>query len=619
MSQIVAGNLTGSCDTITDYVINWYGPNSTTEVGYVSGFGSEFNYQFPHPLTGTSAIFAQAGTYIPVVDKVIISGYTFSQTGGTGFYMANLDCFGPITVEALKCNNGNTIGNYSHVYQFSGATSGELPQPLSVSFELSSNTKFFPFEFKAFSVTDNLKITLNSVNYPTPIALEWVTVGFESPYNISYTSFPREIKNATNFISKVLTLTGFTISNGDYLTIEITPNTGNSQTNWVFGCNCNTTFDCSTCLDNYSSSPYPILSGSITTSLISCNRINIGVDISGCTLNEINSMDITKYIGSFSPSNYYGVETDNTTKKRNLPFNGLYWSNVSCSPGGGYSGNQCSPVNTNSITYEKKIVGGIGDITITCSSYSDFSAFYNAYLNVLTYSGTPSNPFNADYYRSFVLFIPTPLTNNCGDGTTIQLYPIHYSSIVTTGGTGPWFINLTMPTMQKELTFTSCDLNCQSSIDGIVLNVNNSSTGTSNNISGTTVTGSRTTSPFSTYYYFYSASTSATTTQWGGYYEIPKWQTETIGWTGNTNTYIPSTSGQTCLFNNWYSYGNSYRKFVYYYQLRLTNPSNVSDFEIWGSPINNNVYSGFPSSIIYELALQYSGGSITYANPYYVK
>ena len=91
VSQIVAGNLTGSCDNITDYVVYWYGPNSSTNIGYISGKGSAFSYQFTHPLTGTSAIFAQAGTYTPIIDKVKISGLTFSQTGGSGNYLANLD------------------------------------------------------------------------------------------------------------------------------------------------------------------------------------------------------------------------------------------------------------------------------------------------------------------------------------------------------------------------------------------------------------------------------------------------------------------------------------------------------------------------------------------------
>jgi len=618
VSQIVAGNLTGSCDTITDYVINWYGPNSTTEVGYISGFGSEFDYQFPHPLTGTSAIFAQAGTYIPVVDKVIISGYTFSQTGGTGYYMANLDCFDPITVEALKCNNGNTIGNYSHVYQFSGATSGELPQPLNATFELSSNTKFFPYRFQGFSVPDNYTITLYSVNYPDPIKLESVDVGINGINNTSFSTFPRTVRT-TSFYGRVLTLTGFTISAGDYLDFQITPNTGNTTTNWTLGCTCKESFNCSSCLtDQYINNPYPIIVSSVTAITASCDTITASFNVSGCSFSE-STGDTYNYILSNSPASV-SVSLSNSVFP--ISISSLYWSGVNCSAGGGFTNPICTTPNSNVITYEKKILGGIGDFTVTCSSFSDFSDFYDRYLSTYqSFSGTPTNPSSVEYYRAFTFYYPTPLgNNNCGDGTSSNSLNIHYSSVVTTGGTGPWFINFTMPTISAGMTFTSCEVGCQSSMTTVINNINNSSTGTSNNFSGTSNTGSRYTtttviqSTSVRLSYNSSPSVSATTTPTITLYD---YQYQTIPWSGSGNTLIPALSGQTCQYTGFQSNGTFLVKYPYSYRVVLTNPNDERDYDILGSPITNGVYSGYPGTAIYELAVRYSGGSVTYSNPYY--
>jgi hypothetical protein len=617
VSQIVAGNLTGSCDTITDYVINWYGPNSTTEVGYVSGFGSEFDYQFPHPLTGSSAIFAQGGTYIPVIDKVIISGYTFSQTGGTG-YIANLNCFDPISVESLKCNNGNSTGNFSHIYSYDGATSGELPQPLNATFELSANTKFFPYRFQGFSVPDSYSITLNSVNYPTPIKLESIDVGINGISNTNFTSFPRTART-TSFFGRVLTLTGFTISNGDYLEFQITPSTANTATNWVLGCKCKETFNCSSCLtDRFINNPYPIILSSVTAITATCDTISAQFNLSGCSFSE-SSGDTYDYIFSYSPSSA-SVPLSNSVFTYNS--GSLYWSGVNCNSGGGLTNPICTTPNTNVITYEKKILGGIGDFTVTCSSFSDFSDFYNRYLSVYqSFSGTPSNPSSVEYYRAFTFFYPTPLgSNNCGDGTSFNSLNFHYSSVVTTGGTGPWFINFTMPTISAGMSFTSCEVGCQSSMTTAINNINNSSTGTSNNFSGTSNTGSRYTTTTviqqTVVRMTYNSTPSTATTTTGSLF-LYDYQYQTIPWSGDGNTLIPSLSGQTCQYSGFQRSGSVLFKYPYSYRIELTNPNDERDYDILGSPITNGVYSGFPSTIIYELAVRYSGGSVTYSNPYY--
>lgn len=618
-SLIVAGNLTGSCSNITDYVIYWYGPDSSTQVGYVSGSGSLFSYQFPHPLTGTSSIFAQSGTYIPVIDKVRISGLTFSQTGGSGNFLANLDCFPSVSVDPLRCNNGNTVGDYSHVYQYSGSTSGGLPSPLSASFELSSTTKFFAYTFEGFTVDDQLDLTLQSINYPVPIKLESVRVGSQVG-STNFTTFPRLVQFG-GIYNRILCLTGLTISPGDKINITVTPNTTNNTTNWRLRMQCLDNWECDNCLDQ-SVSPYRIMSGSITTQLLSCSGMNVTYRVSGCSASTITSTSAYKYL-------FLGLNTIDSAmivaNGQNTRFsNTLYWSNTNCSLNNQQLPQCFSPPNTNTITYQKTVSGGTGLLTITCDTYSDLEFFKSKYdTHFALYSGS-TDPTNISYYRMSNFAVPTPLGSvNCGDGTTFSLYGFHLeTAVVTTGGTGPWVMNITMPTISAQTSFTSCQVNCQSNMNTIVNAINTQSTGTSNNFSATTTKGSKSNNPFITRYRLLltnsptTGQTFAATT-----YVRDQYTYQTIPWSGVSNTLIPSLSGLTCYPNAVCRSGlgltSDCRRWYYYHELRLTNPSDIRDFEIYASPITNLQYSGAPNAPIYELALTYSGQTVTYANPTY--
>ena len=617
-SQIIAGDLDSSCGEITDYVINWYGPNSTTNIGYTSGLGTMFTYQFTHPLTGSAAIFAQSGTYTPVVDMAIINGIPFSQTGGTGFNPAIMDCFPDVVVDPLTCSNGNyPTQNYTHQYAFSNAGAGVTPQPLSATFVLSANTNYFPFEFKGLTVYDNLKITYSGSAYPgETFTLEWVNVGSNAP-GYSYTSFPRSLQSS-NFVSKILTLTGFTVNNGDFLTLQVTPNTGISQTNWYFDFTCKESFDCETCLDNYQNNPYPIVMSSVTASTLSCDRASIQYQLSGCSYtNDLLNEDIFKYVLNNTPNAWGGIYSDNS----GLLYGAItmYWTNDSCTAGSPSSAGSCSIPNSNTITYTK--VPYL--LTITCDTYSDFLDFWTEYNNVYaTWSGTPYDNTQVEFYRTFAVYVPNVSgATQCGDGTTWSVYNIHFSSTVTSGATtpsGPWYINYSMPTVSSGITYTSCQLQCQSGENSIVSTINTTASATTNNINITTNTGAKaqTTTTLGRRLTVNTSPYTATSFN-SGYVSVNPWSVETTPWTG-TSTYVNSVSGETCdLSTNFYNSGGLYYKYLYSYKTVLINPSDPRDFEIYGCPITNYVYSGFPSTQISELALRYSGGSITYYNPYY--
>ena len=630
VSQIVAGNLTGSCASITDYVVYWYGPNSSTNIGYVSGKGTAFSYNFTHPLTGNSAIFAQAGTYTPVIDKVKINGLTFSQTGGSGNYLANLDCFAPITVNSLNCSNGNQpLGTYTHTFNFSGASQGLPPQPLETTFQLSSTTNYFPFTFQGFSIADRITLLFSGSNYSNFITLEDIVVG--STNGVQYSTFPRSAQTSSQW-TRVLTLTGLTRSSNDFITIRVTPNSANTSTNWSFQCSCLETFTCSSCFDNYTNSPYPIIGSSITGISASCNTLYVNFDVSGCSYNDFLNWDIDKYLITGNGfSNFYlpgetFSKTDDVTKKRFRASTLLYNQRRCSAISPGFTTPVCVPITSTTITYEKGISGGIGFFNITCSNYSDFLSFWDGYNSIYNlYSGSPTNNLSLDYYRYAVLRIPTPITNHCGDASTLSQYFFHYSTVVTSGGTGPWTMTLTMPTISNALTFTECDVNCQFFTDDPVDKINLSSTGSSNNITGTTITGSRYTFPFTPSIIITSASTTVSSSTVYASYRLlnistTQYSFNTLPWSGVSNTYINSQSGQTCNLSG-HVYDNTfYQKFQYYYVVNFINPLiDIRDFEIYTSPLVNGGPTGYPSTPYTTiLVYRYSGGSVTYSDPTYI-
>jgi hypothetical protein len=290
---IVAGELTGSCENdITDYRIFWYGPNSSTNLAFTSGYGSSFvPYNLTHPLVGINSPMVEAGTYIPVIDKVKLNGLNYSQTGGTGYIQAELECFNATTVnvQPFTCDNGTVPlpNDYTHRVNFSAAAAGTTPLTLQSTFDLDITTNYFSWKFKGDAIPDFLKITFYGSDYSDPIILEyWEIGGNISISNAEYLTFPKSA-STTDYFSKVTSLTSLSRNVGDYLILEVIPNQFNSQTNWDFYFTCMNSFDCDLCLYDYLNTPYKIKSSSITGITGSCSSIEVKFDVSGCTERNI--------------------------------------------------------------------------------------------------------------------------------------------------------------------------------------------------------------------------------------------------------------------------------------------------------------------------------------------
>ena len=623
VGNIVAGELTGSCmENITDYVINWYETGDTVNAVFTSGKGTDpliGTYDYVHPLTGATSVLSPSGYYEAIIQKIKINGVVFSVTGGTGTVLADLDCLpsisngNPILVEALTCSNGgdsSDLPQYEHRFAYSATTGGNLPSPLSTTFELSAGTKYFPWKFQGNTVPDKIKLTLVADAYgDVPIIVDYWDVGDLPTNNSTPTIFPKSA-DTISFFSKITVLSAFTISNGDNILIEVTPSTANTQTSWTFYCGCLDEINCFDCTPSTGmtsastiSYQFPISATTFTAYTGSCNAITIQYQVyQDCSYSNWTASTEYQYM------NGTGIQSNNLITKSAT----LYVNLVSC-------GVQSSPTSNQSclnygaptdITYEK--IPGL--FTITSNNSTVISTHYNQYISALVPYISPFSGDNTNigYYRYFYVTWPTSTgATPCGDGTTPAYIYIHQSSIVSTGMTGSdYYISFTLPTVTTGITFTNCELNCNNKEYQMVQEINTSSTGSTYNYTGTTNVGSSYQYVFYNVFYLFSGSTSQDTFTSGSQFSLDNTHNNTYPASGETPTLIPSLSGVTCpnILNNMYiSSPIRYNKYTSYYTCKLINPTNPLSTDI-------NIFSNYiPMNGIFNtgnktLIAQYIGG-----------
>jgi hypothetical protein len=634
VSQIVAGNLIGdTVSDISDYIINWYGPGEgSTELAFTSGYGTEFSnigWDLTHPLTGSSSPIIESGVYTPVIDRVIVDGTTFSLTGAPDTYIANLDCFTSalVTVDAIKCDNGNLPpgGIYSHFFQFNNVSVGNPPLGLSASFELSSSTNYIAWQFKGYQKYDNFKMTFYGSEYDfTPLVIENVRIGLDAgDIDVLPQTNPKRLPY-NDFVRKVTCLTAFTINEGDYITINITPNNVTNNTIWDFYLKCLNSFDCSTCFDQFQNSSAKIISANTLATLLTCNRSEILIPISACTEQDFNQTDTGKYLRTPTQNQLNSLlylEGDNT--------GWFFYSSVTCNVLTSLQVQPiCSDPTNSSYTFQKTIEPNTneGFISFTFNSVNDLIHYYNSYQtamsNINSNGGASYDNTQINYYRTFQLRVPNNSNPDldCGDTTPTITYDIHHTSVVTTGGTGPYTMTLTMPTIIDNMNFTECQLNCNGFLNNtFVNNVNNSSLSQSNNIYITTNTGSKYVTPFAFVKILYSNNTQDIINyKYEALFTYWSFENDTYVYSGN-NTLVSSLTGRTCqpkgmpqnLGNP--TFGTRYILLSHDYKIQLTDPNNLTSFQVLASNVSNYILSYDYTNT----AMTVVNNVVTYANPNY--
>jgi hypothetical protein len=630
VSRLYGGILTGTCEPITSYYINWYGPNNSTTLALTTGFGPDFTNEWnvPHPFTGVGAIPLSEGVYTPIIQKIVIGGITYSNTGGTDTILTNLsNCLLTTTIEPLTCSNRTNTSTiypqnlYSHNVNFV-SESGVTPQPVNLTYVISSTTKFMAIAFNGVSNHDRLTLKFSGSSYgTTEIGLEDVLVGTDISSDFNPTLFPKSASTIF-YYPKVICLTGLTVNNNDKILITVTPY--NNITSWDLYMTCLSDYNCNDCLRTQ---PYKIIGSSITGKTLTCNQINIKYSVSACTSSSFKNSDYYTYYFfgqhySFQQIGYTGVDNENPYDSN------MYFNNVSCIFNGApLSSSPTCQTDTIPTIYSKTfLTDGRGVFNITGSS-NVISTYYNSWTSAVNgYSGS-SNPLSISYYRHFRFNMPNlEKGNNCSDGESPVSVSVHPSSTITTGVTGTnYYFRLTANTITNALSYTDCDLSCNISVNGVVNRVNDNSTGNTINYGYTYTfpTGKYFSNPISYRDFVTSATTPSNNIEKYGFFRTYDWVSNTLPFSG-VSTLLPSFSGTVCNYNNqgyksplYNSYYNVIYK--YYYKTVLTNPSNINDFDILASPITNFVYSGYPSSVPnYELAYRYSGGNVTYSSSTYI-
>jgi hypothetical protein len=615
---IVAGDLTGSCENvISDYRILWYGPDNPNQLSFTSGFGTDPDFlprDFTHPLTGINSPMQPAGTYVPVIDKIKLNGLDFSQTGGTGYVQAELECFNATTVnlQPFTCDNGTEVGNYTHRVEFTGQAESSTPLTLQSTFDLDLTTNYFAWKFSGKAIPDSLKITFYGSAYSEPIILEYWVLGGDLPNsNVLLTTLPKS-GNTSEFFSKVTSLTSLDRNVGDYLILEVIPNQTNPRTDWDFYFTCLEAFDCDLCLYDYLNTPYKIKADTIVINSNSCGRASVQYYYSGCTYNQLYSTDIYKYMETTIQNIQTQIISGGVNNSTGLNPIGFNFTNgtTSCGwQGSGPTTPTCiQPPNSNTITFSKSFNGTQGVINMTFSNLNDLIAYKSSYESKKLASGWINDPTNVLFYKAARLCVPNSTGGeNCGDGTSFLNYYIHFSSIITTGQTSNnYTLTIPMPTITNQTSFTDCELDCTTSVNRAVLDINNSSNSPS--LLKTTNTGSRYTVPFlQTYSVSYTVGQSSYSAQTEGSYVFNNSFNSTIPFSGNSSPYtqIPSLSAQTCDFS---SIGvnelpnnnrNAQRVYLWNYKVTITNPPNLTSFTITANPIVNGVITttNFPDTV----------------------
>lgn len=578
ISQIIAGVLVSSVGAnITDYIIDWYGPDDNTTISFTSGYGTAFNnvpYQQTHPFTRISL----PGYYVPMIRQIRINGINYSITGGTGFVQANINCLENQTVEVFPstCSGNreepiNLYPSYNNYYFSNTAANNTPPESLLMGYDLDINTIYFAWQFRAYTVSDTIKITFYGDNYSTPIVLEYYTVG-EEYTDINVSVIPKTIKVNGGFFKKVTNLSKLLRSENDYLTIEVTPNPTISRTNWEVYFKCLSSFDCSTCIDSLA--PYKFIDSTVTITPQSCNIYRFDAKLSGCTNSVLESSDVYKYLtqdsrieGSLN-SEFYGFcstpngEIDFTS---GIASGTTYCSYLNvCSVDNSSCSQQpytCDSASGGFISFSKTnaTVGGPGNIYMEFQYLSDLTLYYQSYLdNVLNYGlGTPFDNTNIAYYRFFSLVIPIIPPNDpnrtcAADVGNVAQYSIHTSSVVTTGITGNfYYLNITMPLMSLGISFDACDLYCLDYANSAINAVNGHSISSQNQYNFYSNVGAKKLNPISNYVKLVEFTSGTQFYVQSAFLRLTDLVNNTIPMSGSNYTLIPSLSAQTCDFTGY--------------------------------------------------------------------
>jgi hypothetical protein len=412
-SSISASGLTSSASacTIGDYVIDWRLGSTTGAIQFTSGNNTSADptVTVVHPFANE---LTQGGTYYPVIRFAYVNGqkYTASVTAGALYSPDFQTCLGSLVVTGLDCTTGNQSSTYPVSLTYNNQTQNSTQAFRTLRYDIDATKRYLGWQFVGFSVSDVIKISyVSSVSGTTQ--LEYWRVGQDISTNLN--SNPKLWNQ-----SSVVTLTSFsgiTYTTGDYLKFEVTPNSGNTNTNWELDLKCVDDPQC----DNMWSADQVLRGNTNSGYTLSWNAVNCGWELTYYRASPMTATTSNTNLMKYSNRN---ISLGNFS-------NNAYWANAGYQPEfsqvvlGLYSGKTigsvfsavapfgCSNLVSGSTVSKSGTTG-----SITFNSATDYNTYKADYVNMtgnsfmITYTGNTSD---VNYYKWWGIQLAQ--APSCGD------------------------------------------------------------------------------------------------------------------------------------------------------------------------------------------------------------
>ena len=436
----------GSVCIIDDYVVEWRTGSVTGSTELISGRGSDPDIQVQHPFTNE---VVPQGSYYPVIRYIQLNGTTYTPylamaTGSTLWSPDLLTCVNasPIVITPITCSATlNSDGVYPFVLTYRNTLNTSEDKSRTLTFDLLNTTKYFAWEFAAYDVADQFKISYCTVSDPVGVLVDNFIVGTRSSggtpnslvtnlYPASYPTNPKvynysSYMNGAYGVKYISVLTGFTYASGDYLKLDVIGSVyepTNNDTNWDMKMKCFTVTDILTGSTFPNTSISKILTG--TTVMAYSGDPNCYFDVYYNTVSGLTATAtgykpsseyfLWKYTDMFKIAYYnkvynYGQNPVHITNQ---------WKDISSSQwlwnGSIYQcANLATPSDTATVTPNSTT-----GVTLSFTSSVDYNKFVSNIASVTGSTGYAqylvSGPTDLAYYGYyFVSWVYAPA--NCGD------------------------------------------------------------------------------------------------------------------------------------------------------------------------------------------------------------
>ena len=478
--------------------------------------------------------------------------------------------------------------DYTENVTFINGTSDSQDSTLKTEYLLGEGTEFFIYRFRAFNVSDEIKITLTSENLNEDVGLDWWVVGNNESDETNELPFTYKTKTTGNSpdisLVRAISLRKFNISEGDKINIEITP--GSGETNWVLNMGC-------------------------------ANNLNCG-EI--CTMSDYFKLDLNtiQVLPDYKGPNTVRMVLDKpcVNTKVNSSFFGLISFPYNTRD---FNGNECRTIqnSTNYTCQETKEPYSLkkegNTLTFKFNSIEDLNLYTDSFYSIFNtpiYSDDPNEP---SYYGYLDLrYNRVTESNGCGsdlnDWAIIKISPKCNTEV----NEGDMTFKIFLTSYTKPQGFDICD----NTIDTI----NNLLTSTSDFEYDYTTNKTISITPFTRRVYAYIRNNLVN--YFGYYFELNNFSNETRPFTLNqpgttTIPNLPQFNDRVIDSDEIFIEDDPQSRSIRYTvsNYRVTFESNLLDYTISTLFINNQGVGESPYIDIY----QFVGGVGTILNPDYIK